>query len=347
MSEEEAKDLEAVPEDTGEERTGPKAGGLLAWFVRAGVAGVLLWLIFRQPELRTQVMALLRDGKWSWVGLGLVCSGLGIVCNILRWRLFLAIMDVRVGRRRLGSIFLVGSFFNLLLPGVIGGEAFTVIYLMRDNPGKRGRILMSIAADHLSGFFALLFAAAVFATARAEAFLSTPTTASVFIFMWIVVACGALTFLMTLIGTYLTAIGRVPKRIPFREKFIWLGEIWRIFLSDWRRSLLGCGISFCILLLHYTAFFCAGRAFGVPAGVRDVFSAMPAVDVATMVPVSLSGLGVREVLMKQILDVLAGVPAEQAVLLSLTGFGFTVIWSLSGAAILPFLKRGQTNHDGN
>lgn len=65
---------------------------------------------------------------------------------------------------------------------------------------------------------------------------------------------------------------------------------------------------------------------------------MPIVDVITTLPISISGLGLRESLFESFLEQLAGVPSEVGVLISLLGFGFSVFWNLLGGVLFPFYR---------
>jgi hypothetical protein len=74
--------------------------------------------------------------------------------------------------------------------------------------------------------------------------------------------------------------------------------------------------------------------------VADFLAVLPVVDVVTMMPVSVSGLGVRETVLEELLGQVAGVPGDAAVAVSLVGFGFTLFWVVAGglAVQLGFLS---------
>jgi uncharacterized membrane protein YbhN (UPF0104 family) len=78
-------------------------------------------------------------------------------------------------------------------------------------------------------------------------------------------------------------------------------------------------------------------SLGVPLGFVECMLFVPLGNVAGMLPVSISGLGVREGAMVYLLG-LAGVPASQALCLSLAWFFVTVLMSLWGG--VAFLRMG-------
>ena len=125
---------------------------------------------------------------------------------------------------------------------------------------------------------------------------------------------------------------RLPLGTPGRDKIIEMAAAYNLFSAAWGRSLLALLLSFPVLFTFFGTFFCAAKAFRAHVSLADMFSIMPVVTVVSSLPVSVSGLGVREEMFKQLLGDLARVPPNLAVLISLTGFLIYVFWSLLGGA---------------
>ena len=68
--------------------------------------------------------------------------------STLRWKLLLPRM---LGIRKLFSLYMIGSFFNTFLPGLIGGDAVKGFYLYKET-GKGSLTLASIFMDRYIGF---------------------------------------------------------------------------------------------------------------------------------------------------------------------------------------------------
>jgi hypothetical protein len=96
---------------------------------------------------------------------------------------------------------------------------------------------------------------------------------------------------------------------------------------------------------YFTTFYCAGRAFGAPLGLGDTLVVMPIVDVIAAMPATVSGLGVREQVLVVLLGTVAGVPRGLAVLISLTGFGFSAAWFLVGGIVFAVYRRGEAESE--
>jgi len=88
---------------------------------------------------------------------------------------------------------------------------------------------------------------------------------------------------------------------------------------------------------YLSAYFCGLRVVGGETGYVTVMAAMPVIDAISGMPVSVSGIGVREKLFEVLLHDLAGVPAATAVAASLAGFACNALWAMLGA--LFFLKK--------
>ena len=72
---------------------------------------------------------------------------------------------------------------------------------------------------------------------------------------------------------------------------------------------------------------------GGAAPVLDVLTAIPIVDAAASLPVSISGLGVRERTFEALLAGLANVPEAVGVSASLAGWIFNLFWGIVGGVI--------------
>ena len=69
--------------------------------------------------------------------------------------------------------------------------------------------------------------------------------------------------------------------------------------------------------------------------------AMPVVDMAAALPISVSGLGVREKTFETLMAALCGLPEATGVAASLAGWLFNVFWGLIGGAIFILFRARQ------
>jgi hypothetical protein len=94
------------------------------------------------------------------------------------------------------------------------------------------------------------------------------------------------------------------------------------------------------------AVWCAIHALGVSVPNGAVLAFLPAVASAQVLPISLSGLGIREGLLVLLLHPL-GVPTGKAVGVGLLWYGMTLIVSLLGAPAFAVGQRGEASGDAS
>jgi hypothetical protein len=94
-----------------------------------------------------------------------------------------------------------------------------------------------------------------------------------------------------------------------------------------------------IFLTHFLSIYFGVLAVGGNAGLKEIFAAMPIVDAVAGLPISVSGLGVREKTFETLVHALSGVPEATAVSASLAGWLMGVIWGLLGG--LLFVRGGS------
>jgi hypothetical protein len=94
------------------------------------------------------------------------------------------------------------------------------------------------------------------------------------------------------------------------------------------------------LFLFGSIIFAAYAFASLPGAPKIVtmIEVIPIVNTISAIPVSLSGIGVREGLFETLLNTIDGTPKSLAVLISLTSFFLTVLWSLIGGLIYLFYR---------
>jgi glycosyltransferase 2 family protein len=299
---------------------------------QAGVTvGLLVW-IFRDEELRAGILRALQEADPMWIAIGIGVAGLGEVGNVIRWGIFLRVQRIMASWWRITSLFMTGVFFNLFLFGTTGGDLVKVWYLAREHRTKKGAVFLTVVMDRLIGLVVLVVFAFLISVWRFDWLSQTPLAATL---QWFLIAFASVS-IVVMAGSFVISgtglLHRLPERMPAREKFLRLASAYNLFAQAWRASIIALALSFPVLFTFFGVFYCAARAYGASATLLDVFTLMPVITVVTSLPISISGLGVREKLFQELLGDLAHVPADVAVLISLTGFSIYILWGFVGAA---------------
>lgn len=251
-----------------------------------------------------------------------------IYVSSIRWRLL--IMG-GIGLKRLFSLYLIGSFFNNLMPGIIGGDAVKAYYLSKElkqghqnlsNP-KISLAIASVFMDRYIGFVSLLIIGII---AYPFGYKNFRGSTIEWVFPVII-----LTFIA---GSSILFIFRLGNRIGFMSDFYeYLG-----FISG-KGIIIRCLIlSLFIQTIIIFSVYIVSRGIGVNVPFYFLFIVIPLISVISSIPVSISGIGVREASFVILLAPL-GVSHAQAVTLSLLWFLSFTVGSLPG--LIFYLKQHQ------
>jgi len=92
-------------------------------FLQFTVTTAGLYFVFRDPQQRAQIGSALQKSDWQWLALGWICYSLVEGLATVRWQILLRVQDIHLDWLRAGAMVVLGLFFNMFLPGLIGGDA--------------------------------------------------------------------------------------------------------------------------------------------------------------------------------------------------------------------------------
>ncbi len=299
-----------------------------------GVA-LLVWVL-RRVRLE-EAMASWHDLDYAWVAAALVLGGLSVVGCAVRWMLFLRVYRLHVPFRELLRLTFYADFFNLYFLGALGADGLRLLMLTRQFPGRTGAIVGSLVMDHIGGLFGAVVFYALFT--RMGGVISPGAVA---VMNPIVVGVVVITFLG------LGVIMEPPLQRRIRGLPI-MGRLMRpvepLYAGSWRHPWLFAGFaaSWVSFGLAYGAYWAAARALHCPLELPQVLAIMPLVDLAVAVPITVSGLGVRENMFVELAGRLPGIGQGAALATSLLGFAALGTWGLLGGLGLLWDRRRKAS----
>ena len=119
--------------------------------IKLAISSALLYIVLSKAGLK-QVFSILKDMSLPAFISAIFLYILAQLISTLRWKLLLPGV---LGMRKLFSLYMIGAFFNTFLPGVIGGDAVKGFYLYQAT-GKGSLTLASIFMDRYLGFVVLM-----------------------------------------------------------------------------------------------------------------------------------------------------------------------------------------------
>ncbi len=288
--------------------------------IKLAVSALLLALIFRKAGLQN-IAAHFREMDPRYFIASSLIYLLTLCLSALRWRVLL-----RGGHPfgRLFSLYLMGSFFNHLLPGVVGGDAVKAYYLYRDTQ-QGGRSLASVFMDRYVGFFALL---AIGMISGAAAFRDLAEVGM----EWVT----PLLFAGFLAGSLAVFGLRIGRRFAAIANFY---DYFHEVIRD--PKVLGKAFLFSLAIqtLSILEIYIIARGIGQHPSFPALFVFVPIILTITVVPVSISGLGVRESAFV-VLFGLTGIPAGASATISFLWYLSLAVPSLLG--LIEYFRRPRT-----
>ena len=297
----------------------------------------LLWWVFHDPERRREMLGAVKLADWRWLGAGV---GVFFLCTIVataRWKILLAVQNIHMTWLRTWHLFMIGMFFNLFMLGSTGGDVVKMFLTMREARDNKAAALLSVFMDRVIGMLALIFLSVGFLYFRYDLLNHAEGSSTLLnLLLWLLGAA-----LITILGMFaVSGLGWVhylPQWTPLRGRIVEISAACHMYAKGWRLTIWALLISFPLFGMFFTTFYCAARAFTDLLGVVDIFSVMPIVAVITAIPISVSGIGLRESLFVSLLAPF-GVGAAIATLISVTGFLINTLGSLAGGIIFLFYR---------
>ncbi|MBV9127128.1 MAG: flippase-like domain-containing protein, partial [Verrucomicrobia bacterium] len=279
---------------------------------------ILAW-VFRDPRKNAEMLQALRLADARWLLAALAVTASAPVCATLRWGLLLRAQNIVLPWLRVLEIFFVGNFFNLFGLGATGGDVVKIFYLLREPAaaGRKTTALLTVVMDRLLGLLGLVIIACVFIPLRFSWLTQTKTSAGWLSAFLLILASAIGGIVVTAVVAYFNLADRLPARLPGRAGIVQMSTALRQYGRAWRTTLCCLAIS----LPGHTALFgtvyYGARAFHLTApSLLDLCTLMPIANTIISVPVSVSGMGVREGIFRQLLGDLCGVSEVNATLLA-------------------------------
>ena len=312
--------------------------------LQAGVTLLLLWLLFHYPAKRQQMVEALHTANLVWLIPGFVSFGLVLLIGTIRWNLLMQVQGIRMGFFRVWQLVMIGMFFNLCLPGGVGGDLVKVFFAMREAPKSKSAVFLSIVADRSTGMFALILVSIGVFGYFHGILMSLPMVRA-FLLVVSIIFCGFIGLIvMGLIIDRFHLAKRLPAKMPGYAAVLDIARAFSVYARAWKAIVVAIGLSLLLnLFIFGTAIFAAFAFVGNP-GAAAMTSVIPIVNTISSLPISLAGIGVREKLFATMLHSLYNTSENLAVLISITGFALAVIWGLIGGLIYMTYRTGDGSH---
>ena len=274
-----------------------------------------------------------------WLLVSLVFMGATIFIGVVRWRLVLAVQGLRLSLGRATGISLVAHFFNSFLLGSTGGDLLKAYYAAAETNHKKVEAVTAVIVDRLLGLFAMLLFVSLMALANWGIVMSQQR------FMAVMLVVLGMLFISGLIVVLAFWAGPTKTRLKFKMLLARLPKGGGLV-----RCIEAChaygdnpgflprvlGWSMLLSLACVLQIVALGFGLGLPMGehFQVLLLIVPAIICISALPITPSGIGVRENLYVWLLSATAiGIEAQDALTLSILAFAGSLLWSLIGGAM--------------
>lgn len=256
------------------------AGGLFALAVgmnRDQLAGVL----DRRPDLST-------------FALGFLPYFAGVILAYLRWYMLARAIDFPLRWRDALRLGLIGTLFNVVLPGAIGGDFIKAAFLCREHPERKTRAIATVVIDRIVGLMALFLLAAAIGSWRWIEL--APPVRRLVAFAWMFFVVSAATLALSFL---INPRGPLARRFGHHRRFALLVVELHETGRAYRRRLAVVALALVLGIITHVgnvlAFVAVSRAmFPSVPGLAEHFLIVPLVLFSTAVPLPFGALGVSE-----------------------------------------------------
>lgn len=277
--------------------------------------------------------------KPSGLAIAMAMFVLAAITSITRWWRLLSIASCRTSWWNAFRLTFLGFFFNLVIPGLTGGDVIKAVLVVRENPRRRADALMSVIVDRALGLLVLVGLAVVAVWASGDRFRDIELWGKHFdLKLWVTLPFGA-----ALVGVFLV-LHPLPRRLLHLEKLLdKLPQRERLKSLD-RALLLYSAHPFEMLLatllsaLNHACIaggvWALGQAFGdTNLQFLEYIAIVALANVISSLPMTPGGWGVGEVVFGALFHVL-GAPTTLGIAVSITYRLLVTALNLSGGAFL-------------
>lgn len=268
--------------------------------------------------------------------------GLMLCLGVARWRMVLRVHGLVLPFGRAAEISLVAHFFNSFFLGSTGGDLMKAYYAARETHHKKTEAVVTVFVDRLVGLWAMLLFAGVMMLPNWNLLSSDPMLRlPIILVLCMLLGCSVLVILAFYGGVSKQWSGARDwmRRLPKGEWLEQLLEACRCFGREKffvSRALL---ISMGLNLVTVFQFMVLAWGLGLRIPPIALFVIVPTIICIASLPITPSGLGVRENLF---VIMLAAAPisvhATPALSLSLLAYAGTLVWSLVGGIVYLMFK---------
>lgn len=331
----ELRDVGATAVDVAPPRGGPGRATVLKVAVTAGLAAYVLWHARLGEALETLARA-----DWRWVLLAGVFAALAMVLNVTRWQLMLRGQGGPAPLASLVRLYLIGMFFNNILPSRLGGDVVRA-YGASLLATSKTRSVAAVLMDRLVGATSVLLLGVLALVLNPSVI---PGQLGEVLVIGLVTALAALALLLYR-SPRLAAVRTAPSRLAGLSIFgVAVGRRLAAGIEAVRsyahsRGLIGRALAISMLAngLSIVNLYLYSYAVGAEVSLAEVAVVAPVILAVGLLPLSINGIGTIELTFVVLFGAM-GVGGSVALAIALLRRLVLLLLSLVGGLLYAFRR---------
>ncbi|WP_148205170.1 lysylphosphatidylglycerol synthase transmembrane domain-containing protein [Candidatus Methylacidiphilum infernorum] len=262
----------------------------------------------------------------------------------LRWKILLTALNTEIKIWTAFQLAMIGKFFNALLPGGTSGDLLRIYYALKLFPGKKTAMSVSIIFDRFIEGVVLLVLGSIFGLLFYNQLAEKPLVQKAVLFLLLLTVL-TLIFLASL---RITLKGSIKLSRFFFKKTKGLETVLEeillaldAFKNAYCKVFFACILSMGVHLAAILMFVFVAFSLHMQLPLWLLIVVMVEITLVVSLPISISGLGVREGSVLLLLGSY-GISPELAVGFSLLSFAIGTLWSLVGGVFFLTWKKDNS-----
>ncbi len=315
-----------------------RMGTLLRLITSITLLAILFLLIDREALFRTFLSV-----NFTIYLLGLLAFAGTILTWTLRWHLFMRASGETISFGKALATLTIGVFFSMFLPTIVGTDLGRVYELARDDSYRKSNLISTVLLDRLMGLLTISLMAIIGLVIGSQFAADQGIVLTVLGTVGILVGGWGITFNKRSEQFIFGVFSRMPLVNRFADS---LHRVYSSLDAMYRKPalMLRAGtVSIINSLCTVVVTVLAARSIGVNAEPLYFFIFMPIIWIIMTIPISLSGLGLREGAFVFFFSQV-GVAPTDAIAISLLYYSYNVIVGVVGGILLLTTSVAQTRH---
>ena len=265
-------------------------------FAKAAVSISLLWLVLSKIDVQ-EVIENIKDVNIVYLFPAVALFGVGLLLSAKRWQI-LGYKLFTYGKSL--KYTLISVFYSALLPGTISGDIMKGGSLaLKEKQMRTRRLPLSIFMDKLIGFLAIL---CFYIISNIILYFTNADAFKLFQFTFLIGIIVSILLIILLITVTSSTLGNKARTLLDFINIIWMRSLFErlqasfFYYSDKKRIILKAFfVGILLHLFNIVQNFLIIYSLGYTVGVLQITIFYSLLSVLLMMPVSISGIGLRDI----------------------------------------------------